>query len=236
MEKTVAVITGGSEGLGKSIGAVLAKAGILPVLLARTKSKLEAATAEIKEAGGEADYFGCDVTQVDQVRQVRDQILKKYKQVDILVSNAGVYFEDDSDKMAPEKVRQMFEVNALGSISVIQAFLPQFKKINRGQILAVVSIAGLETNKDWGLYTASKFAQTGFIDALRLELADTKIKVMGFYPEGIDTGIFKKAGLNTQPGQPWMMKPGDVAEVVGFMLTRPDDINMSQVVLRKIED
>lgn len=235
MNKTVAVITGGSEGLGKNIAMVLAKNGVLPILLARTEAKLKESVTEIENMGGGAEYLVCDVTKVDQVQNARDKILKKYGQVDILVSNAGVYFEDESDKMAPEKVRKMFEVNALGSINVIQAFLPQLKKQNWGQILAVISIAGLEPNRDWGLYTASKFAQTGFMESLRLELAETKIKVMGFYPEAIDTGIFIKAGLATEPNQPWMMKPQDVAEIVGFMLTRPDDVNMSQVVVRKIE-
>lgn len=235
MEKKVAVITGGSEGLGKHIAIRLAKEEIKVILLARTEDKLDDAAREINNNGGEAEFFSCDVTSVSQVKNTAEMILKKYSKIDILVNNAGVYFEEPTAKMDPEKIRKMFEVNTLGCINVVQAFLPQFIKQNGGQILAVVSVAGVEISSEWGLYAASKFGQDGFIQSLRKELAATKIKVMGFYPEGIDTGIFKKGGLATEPGQSWMMKPRDVAEVVCFMLTRPDDINLSQVVLRKIE-
>jgi short-subunit dehydrogenase len=236
MSHKTAVITGGSEGLGRHIALKLSREGIATILLARNQDNLQKVVAEIQDFGGAADYFTCDITHPHQVSITTNEILKKYPNIDILVSNAGVYYATATEKMPSEQVRHMFEVNTLGSINIIQAFLPHFKKQNNGQILSVVSIAGIEPSGEWGMYAASKFAQTGFMESLRKELEHTKIKIMGFYPEGIDTQIFQKGGLPIKPHQPWMMNPSDVAEIIYFMLSRPNDVSLSQVVARKIPD
>jgi len=234
MNPLIAVITGGSEGLGRQIALQLIKDKVTVVLLARSENKLKETTEEINSLSGQAHYYVCDVSDRVAVGKVADQILNTFKGVDILINDAGVYFENASEKVTQSQVEQMFTINSLGTIYTTQAFLPHFKKQNQGQILNVISIAGLEPSSEWGIYAASKFAQTGFTESLRRELSGTKIKVMGFYPEGMDTQIFKKGGLDTQPGQPWMMKPEDAAKIVRFMLTQPADVSLSQVVVRKI--
>ncbi|MDQ6985442.1 MAG: SDR family NAD(P)-dependent oxidoreductase [Candidatus Dojkabacteria bacterium] len=101
-----------------------------------------------------------------------------------------------------------------------------------GQILNVSSIAGIEPSGDWGVYTATKYAVRGFTDSLKKEFEDKAIKVMGFYPGGMNTEIFKTAGFDSL-NEPWMMDVNEAAEIVVFMLTRSIDVSMDHVEVRK---
>ncbi|KKW10184.1 MAG: D-beta-hydroxybutyrate dehydrogenase, partial [Microgenomates group bacterium GW2011_GWC1_49_7] len=85
---------------------------------------------------------------------------------------------------------------------------------------------------DWGIYVSSKFAARGFTQSLRLELAKTNIKVMALYPGGMNTDLFIKAG-NQNKNEPWMMDKEDVVEIILFMLTRPKDMVIHELVVRK---
>ena len=106
---------------------------------------------------------------------------------------------------------------------------------NFGQIFNTISIAGVEPSDMWGIYSASKYAVRGFTESLRKRLLKTKIKVMGFYPESMNTNIFKAAGFNFSNDEPWMMKVEDVSKIILFMLQQPSDINLDHVQVRKIE-
>jgi short-subunit dehydrogenase len=234
MDKKVALVTGASQGLGREIAKQLTQKGYHVILVARTEKLLAGVTSEITIAGGSAEYVILDITKPEDIKSIIEKITRK-NQIDILVNNAGVYYEDPTDNTSEEKLVKMFATNTLGTIRVTQALLPQFKKLNSGQILNIISVAGIEASADWGLYASSKFALTGFTESLRRELSATKIKVMGLYPEGIDTNIFRNAGYQEEPNQKWMMKPADIAEVAVFMLMRPPDVNLSQIVVRKIE-
>lgn len=234
MNQKTAVVTGASQGLGRHIAIKLSRNGYHVILVSRQEKLLSGVCTEIEVSDGSAEFFVCDVTDVMSVRRVMNRIIDNHA-IDVLVNNAGVYYEDPVEETTGEKLQLMFETNALGTIKVTQAILPQMKKRNKGQILNVISIAGIEPSGEWGLYASSKFAVTGFTESLRKELIGTNIKVMAIYPEGIDTNIFRNAGYQEEPNQKWMMKPEDVAEVVVFMLTRPGDVNLSQVVVRKIE-
>lgn len=235
MKNKTAVITGDSEGLGKQIAFGLVREGVKVILLARRKKQLSETAHEISKLGGYCRYYVCDVSSQEQVKKTVADILEAFPRIDILVNNAGVYWEGATEKVGFDEAYKMVSINTLGTIFVTQALLPHFKKNNRGQILSVISVSGLHPEPDYGIYAASKYGQRGFVESLRQEQANTHIKVMGIYPEGIDTGIFKKAGLHYTSGESWMMRSEDVARVAVFMFSQPDDVNLSEVVVRKIE-
>jgi len=235
LKNKIVVITGAGDGLGKQIALDMANDGAKVVLISKTEEKLKKLKNEIELTGGEADYYVCDVSKLNEVNDVSENVLKKYKGIDILINNAGIYFEGSTVDVSNDQVTKMIEVNTLGTIYCAKAFLPTMKSKNEGQILNVVSVAGVEANEEYTLYTASKFAITGFTEALRKELLNTKIKISAIYPEGIRTNIFAASGgCDYSKEEPEiLMDPKDVSEVVMFILKQSHDINLSRVDIKK---
>ncbi len=234
--KTI-IITGASQGLGKELSLQVAKLGAKVALVARTQSDLEKVKEAILSNGGIAEIFPCDVTDQSEVNSTVDAIQKHFGTIDILVNGAGIWTTDELESSRPKLIEQTFKVNSVGPIYFIKAVLPIFKQKNSGQIINVISVAGLDRpdNKDWPTYTASKWALTGYTKALVHLLADTKIKVGAFYPAGFESNIFENSGETEEiHNQPWMMRTEDVARSIVFMLDAPEDFQVKTVEISNI--
>lgn len=236
LKNKVTIITGASYGLGKAIALKLAPEGAKLALVARTETELKKAKEEVTNLGASCQYYLCDVRDATAIEGTVQKILKDFGTIDILMNNAGVYFEEPTATMTVERIDAQFATNTLGTVYMTKYVLPTLTHHNTGQIFNVVSIAGVETNGEWGIYAATKHAITGFTESLRKELTKTNIKVMAIYPEAIDTHIFQSAGYYQYgPHEPWMMDPDNVADIVVFMLKQPDDVVMGHVEIRKIK-
>lgn len=229
----VVVITGSSSGLGKLLALRLAKQNLRLALVARNETELKKAAAECRELGSDAHDFVCDIRDAQNVTKTINAVVGQFGTVDVLVNNAGIWLEGPTTSAPHDKVKDLFATNTLGHIYMTQAILPLMKKKKRGQILNVISDGGLEPGADWGIYSGTKYAMRGFTDSLRLELAGTGIKVMGFYPGGMDTDLFVKSGSQLKH-ESWMMDPNHVADILVFMLNQPDDMVMGLVQVKKI--
>jgi short-subunit dehydrogenase len=226
----VVVITGASKGLGRELAVSLAKENVKLALIARSEDELK----QLKS--NNTDYFLCDITQENQVHDTLQKIYEKFGRIDILINNAGVWHEGRLEDHSADVSKKLFDVIVLGTIFCTRAVLPYMKAQKSGQILNVISVGGLETpgsNGQYSVYTAAKFAVTGFTKSMIEELKGSGIKVMGFYPAGMNTGFFKSAGFNYSDNEDWMMDKKDIAEIVVFMLKRPIDVLMDQVVVHK---
>jgi uncharacterized protein len=238
MKDKVVVITGASTGLGKEIAIKLAKLGANIALVARTEKELQITKNEIVKLGGNAEYFICDVSNpVDVKRAVKD-IFSKFNKVDILINNAGIWTDESLEEKDSNLRKRAFETNALGNIQFTYEVLPYFKKMNSGYIFNVISVAGsinspAGDNSLWKTYGATKWAMTGFTKALRDSLKDTKIKISAFHPGGFESMLYEKAKRLDSHNQPWMMKASDVADIVVFALTRPDDVLLESITVTK---
>lgn len=229
LKSKVVLVTGASDGLGRSLAIKLAKNGAKIALVARSEDKLK----QIKEKiGNQADYFVCDISKPNQIKTTITKIQKKFKSIDVLVNCAGIWLEGATDQADPKKIQAMFNTNTLGPIYLTGAVLPFLKTRPEATIFNVISDSGLDPSPDWGIYVASKFAMRGFTDSLKLELKNTNIKVMNLYPGGMNTELFVKAG-NKHFNEPWMMDKEDVADIIIFMLTRPKDVVINDLVVRK---
>ena len=195
-----AVITGGSRGLGLNIASLLSKRGVNVVVVARTERDLKKVANEI---GGE--YYVCDITNSKQCNNVVQKIIKKHRKIDILINNAGIWHEGSFEKHSEEILKNLFDVNIIGMMNFTKRVVSHMKKKKNGQILNVSSTAGIVPSKDWGPYTATKYAVRGFTDSLKLELDEFGIKVIGFYPGGMNTSLFKDSGFPKEYGKGWMM-------------------------------
>jgi short-subunit dehydrogenase len=128
------------------------------------------------------------------------------------------------------------EINTLGPIQVTEEILPLFRKNNKGWIFNVISSAAhVESDVAFSkAYAASKWGLEGYAKALRDDLKNTKIYVSDFLPGGFDSMLYEKAKRNNPHNQPWMMKTDDVADIAVFMLTRPENMLIKQIIVGTI--
>lgn len=236
MNKKIIVITGAGKGLGKEIALKLASSESVIVLLSRTESDLQEVKSEIEKVGFEANYIVCDVGNEESVKKTFFDIFQKYGKVDVLVNNAGVWFEGFLEEHPDEIIRKVFDVVTLGTIFCSKAVIPEMKEKKSGIIMNINSIAGIATPGESGqysVYTAAKHAVTGFTKSLSEELKGTGVKVLGFHPGGMNTEIFKSAGFKYADNEDWMMNKTDVANIVAFILSQPYDVEVESIVIRK---
>jgi len=239
LKDKVVIITGSSQGLGECLAYKLAKEGARIALLARTESLLKKVKERILNENGEAEYFVCDIRELDQIKRTVKEIVNHFGKVDILINNAGVWTDEDLEGKKPDLRRNAFETNALGHINFTYEVLPILKRQEKAHIFNVISTSGVPDipagdNTLWKTYGASKWAMVGFSNALREALKDTKIKVSQYFPGGFDSNLYENAGRPNPHNQPWMMKVEDVADVIIFALTRPDDVCVEKIVVSKM--
>ncbi len=233
LKNKTALITGASKGLGKSIALQLAREGVNLVLVARSEDKLKEVVQKTQEQGVRARYFICDVRDSERVKEVVQESYKEFGKIEILVNNAAIWYEGEITEHPDEKLQELFEVNVLGYLYFLKYTYPFMKKQGGGDIINVVSIAGVDFEPGWAPYIATKHAIRAFIESVRKEWAKDNIRVMGIYPPGMDTEIFKSAGFDYGRA-PWMTNKDDIAKIVIFMLKQPPDIVINHLEIRKL--
>lgn len=241
LKNKVVVITGASSGLGEKIAYKVIEEGAKVALIARTEKNLKKVRNKIVEQENEnvAEYFVCDVRNPEQIKSCIKKILKRFGKIDVLVNNAGVWTDEGLEEKNPSLRKVALETNILGHINFTYEVLPYFKKLNKGYIFNVISTSGVGDipsgdNVLWKTYGATKWAMAGFTNALRDELKESKIKVTGFFPGGFDSMLYETAGRPHPHNQPWMMKAEDLADIVVFILTRPENVLVERIVVSKI--
>ena len=176
--KTV-LITGGSSGIGEAAAKKIADAGGDVVLVARTRENLEKVAAEIREIGGGAAHvYPCDLSDMDAIAAMADQVLDNLGGVDILINNAGRSIRR-SLKLSYDRIhdyQRTMQLNYLGAVQLILKFIPGMRERGFGQIINVSSV-GVQTRAPrFGAYIASKAALDSLCDALQAEVVNDDVK------------------------------------------------------------
>lgn len=219
------VITGASSGIGKMIAKNVALLGARPILLARSKGKLQQLCNEINEVSSiNSVFYQLDVSDVEQVKEVFAKIHTEVGPVDILLNNAGFGVFDYFHESDFTDIQRMFDVNVLGLMACTKEVLPTMLERNSGHIINIASQAGkLATPKSSG-YSATKHAVIGFTNSLRLELAKTNIHVSAVNPGPIETNFFSiadKSGTYVNNVKKYMLSAEQVADKVTKLMHKP---------------
>ncbi|MFH1855253.1 MAG: SDR family oxidoreductase [bacterium] len=238
MDKII-VITGGGEGLGKTIAKRLVNperkefsdgARENKVIIVGIKPEIMEPAA--KELNCECKI--CDITKVDEVKKTVSEIEKEFGQIDVLINNAGIWIqgllEDSDDKRAKE----VFEVNCLGTIYMTKYALPGMKKRNAGTIINIISQAGISAKPERSVYNASKWAMTGFTKCLQEELDGTNLRIMGMYPSFMNTTLFKNADISRDDFDK-ALDPDELAKTIEFILTLDPTTSITELGIRNIQ-
>lgn len=192
--KTV-IVTGSSKGIGKGIAEVFANKGAKVAVVARNWENAEQCTAEIRKNGGLADAFIGDVSSLESMKKLAEDVVKRFGSIDILCSNAGVFPNSLIEEMTTEEWDHVMNTNARGSLFAIQACLPYLKNAEYGRIILTSSITGPVTGyTGWAHYGASKAAQLGFMRSAALELSIHNITINAVMPGNIITEGLEEMG------------------------------------------
>jgi len=188
LQDKVAIITGGSQGIGQGIARVFARKGARIVIAARDVPRGEEFARELRESGAHALFVATDVAQKDSVRSLVAQTLERFGRVDILVCNAGAFWERPLETMSEDDWDRIQNVNLKGTFFGVQAVLPSMKEHKAGRIILTSSITGPITGMSgFAHYGASKAGQNGFMRSAALELAPHGITINSVMPGNILT-------------------------------------------------
>jgi meso-butanediol dehydrogenase/(S,S)-butanediol dehydrogenase/diacetyl reductase len=193
MQGLTAVVTGAGRGIGRAIALAYAAEGARVVAGARTTAEVEAVAAEIAHAGGEALALTLDVTDDASVAALAEAVLDRVGVPDVLCTNAGAYHADRFTDIPLAVFQHLVDVNYLGVVRSIQAFLPGMLERGSGSLVTVASTAGKYGSAYQTPYNASKHAVVGLIRSLGLELGATGVRVNGIAPGFVETDMIGTA-------------------------------------------
>ena len=224
----IALVTGGSKGIGRAIALALVRAGVQLAITARHESDLAEATSELKRHGKAVGYV-CDVRDYDQVKSTIARVSADLGGLDILVNNAGIGIFASVESMSVEDFRAILETNVFGVFYCCHEAIPLMKRRGGGYIINISSLAGANAHPQMAAYNASKFGLNGFSEALMQEVRHDGIKVSYIMPGSVNTEF---GGDEPSDAKSWQLQPDDVARVVMNLLEYPDRALASRVELR----
>lgn len=230
LDRPVAVVTGASAGIGAATAKTLASLGFHVICAARRADRIDALAKEI-----DGTAVVADVTDDESVNALAAQL----DRVDVLVNNAG-----GAKGLAPvsdadlDHWRWMWETNVLGTLRVTRALLPKLVDSGDGLIVTVTSIAAFETYDGGAGYTAAKHAQGALHRTLRGELLGKPVRLTEIAPGAVETEFSlvrfdgdRERADNVYKGITPLVAE-DIAEVIGFVASRPSHVNLDQIVIR----
>ncbi len=206
LDERVAVLTGGSSGIGAAIARRLSRDGWRCVLLARSEERLKAFAQEI-----DAEYEVCDVADRSAVDAVAARILERHPRIDLLVCSAGIPGRHGFLRADPDVIERVIHTNYLGTVWTVRAFLPGLEAAAPSHVVNIVSVAGLVAFPPSGPYSASKHAQLAASRALTADLKPRGIRVHTVCPGFVETEGFPQKGFLEMP-------------VLGRLVAWPDEI------------
>ncbi len=236
----VAIITGASSGIGKATARRLADSGARVVLAARRVERLNVLAADIEHRKGTALVAPTDVTDEQSVQRLARTALAAFGRIDILINNAGIMPLSPISKLKVEEWDRMIDVNIKGVLYCIAATLPTMLEQGSGHIINVSSVAGRRPFPSGTVYSATKFAVRAISQGLRLELSPIEgIRVTDIEPGVVATELTNHITDNETANsfqEMWAEKTPlesiDIAETILFVLSRPDHVNVNEILVR----
>lgn len=227
----VAAITGAASGIGLECAKIMLEAGARVVLVDRNEEALQSICTEL---GPEAMPLVVDLVSPESVASMMPAILDKAGQIDIFHANAGAYIGGELVDGDPDAWDRMLTLNVNAVFRSVHAVLPHMIERRTGDIVVTSSIAGVVPVVWEPIYTASKHAVQAFVHTVRRQVAKHSIRVGAVLPGPVVTALISdwpKDKLESELAAGGLMEPVEVAEAVLFMLTRPRNVTVRDLVI-----
>lgn len=226
----VAIVTGGSKGIGLAIARALVAEGANVAITGRTGSHLSSAKRALEGAGpGAVETLQADVREYAAVQHAVDATVARFGGLDFVVNNAGVGIFTSVASMTPEQWSEVIDTNLTGVFYMCRAALPHLQARGGGFIINISSLAGKNPFVDGGAYCASKSGLNAFSEALMQEVRHDNIRVSYVLPGSVATGF---SSGDPAKGADWKIAPDEVADVVVNLLRHDPRSLPSRVELR----
>ena len=233
----LAIITGGTRGIGKQIALTFAKEGYNIALNYRTENEdLKNTKKEIEENNVKCFTFQGDVTNFKDCEQFVKQIVEEFGNIDVLVNNAGITRDTLLMRMKEEDFKQVIDTNLIGTFNVTKNVISYMMKARSGRIINISSVVGISGNAGQTNYSASKAGIIGFTKSLAKEVASRNITVNAVAPGFIETQMTDvlKEDIKEEIAKKIPLKrmgtPQDVANVVKFLASNDSSYITGQVI------
>jgi NADP-dependent 3-hydroxy acid dehydrogenase YdfG len=229
-----AIVTGATRGIGLEVARRLVADGTRVVMIARSESDL---AARAQELGPLARPIACDVTNPDAVADAADRVRAELGGVPhAIVNNAGAFTLAPVASTDPDDFRTSVDVNLVAPFLVVRAFIAELRERGSGHVVNIGSVADRAIYPGNGAYAASKFGVRALTEVLRMELRGTGVRVTLVSPGPTDTPLWDDIDPDARPGftpRRDMLRASDVADAVCYVLTRPADVNVSELRLAR---
>lgn len=229
MANRVAVVTGGTRGIGEAIARRLAGDGFTVFISGSTEKSTKAAVARFEKEGLSIRGFAADARRAEDQKRLVESAAREGGRLDVLVNNAGLGRFGRVDELPPEQFRETVETNLFGPYYAVHYAAPLMKKSGGGFIVNIASLAAVNPFAGGSAYNASKFGLLGFSEAAMLDLRHDGIRMATVLPGSVATDFG-----HPQSGREgsWMLRPEDVAEAVADLVRFPDRAIPSRIDLR----
>jgi len=229
MENKIAVITGGTKGIGRAIAESLLKAGATVFICARDKSELRRTLEKLSELG-RVEGEVCDVRSEAQVKMMLAECERVFGGADVLINNAGIGIIGKTvEEMSAEEFEQILQTNLFGVFYCCHHAIPMLKRRGGGYIINISSLAGQNAHPRMAAYNASKFGLNGFTEALMQEVRADRIKVTAICPGSVNTYF---GGDQPSGDKAWQIQPEDIAQIVIDLLNMDERALPSKIEIR----
>jgi NAD(P)-dependent dehydrogenase (short-subunit alcohol dehydrogenase family) len=231
LQGKLALVTGGTRGIGRAIAARLITEGAEVTISGRHPETVDKAVAELRDSG---KVFGvaADIRRADQVKAMFEAVDRQFGGLDILINNAGEGVFRKTAEMTLEEWHRNIDLNLNGAFYCAHEALARFRSRGGGFIVNISSLAGRNAFSGGAAYNASKFGLNGFTEALMLDHRYDNVRVSAILPGSVDTDFSGDAEKPHGQDTSWKVAPEDVAEVVALVLKMPPRTMVSRVEVR----
>jgi len=229
----IAIVTGGSRGIGRGITEALLGEGWRVFLCSRGQGSVDEALRDLGERfAGRVEGRAVDVRRQEEVEAFVAWVLGEAGRIDCLVNNAGLGRFGPVDELSGEQWREVLQTNLDGAFYFIRTVAPAMKRQGDGWIVNIASLAGKNPFAGGAAYNASKFGLIGLSEAAMLDLRPHGVRVSAILPGSVDTGFGARSQRSERKDHDWMLRPEDVASMVLHLLTYPPRALPSLVEMR----
>ncbi len=231
LDGNVAIVTGGSRGIGRAISLALAGEGAAIVLAARSVGALQAAAERVQRAGGRAETVVTELADEESIRHLVRQTQERFGRLDILVNNAGITHSARLEETRTEDLDRCWTINARAPFILCREALPLLRQAPTGFIVNISSVVGVKGYPLQSAYTASKHALRGMTISLAEELRGTNIRVHVVCPGAVDTGMVGDVRPDIKRED--LIGPDEIAELVLYLVTRRGNAVVDELHVRR---